>query len=155
VKGWGSVAEFTLYDSLLVERPPATVWHVLTRFERERRWPGGSSVTPLSPQPFGTGSRFREHAKRGPFWATFLLECTEWEPDRVFAWRAKSFGVWGEHRWELRPQPGGTQVLDSERFWGPQPLVLFARLIFPLFGVKGIRRRLLESIRRASLLEHD
>ncbi len=143
-------SSFTLTDSIEIAAPPARVWEVLTDFSRTQRWAGGSPVRLLTPPPPGAGSRFHESVKRGWFWANFDLECTAWEIERAFAWKARSFGVWGEHRWELRPAPGGTLVLDSERFWGPLPLLLFARLIFPLFGVKGIRHRLLVSLKRAS-----
>lgn len=146
-----SLSEFTLRDQILIEAPPERVWEVLTAFHRGRRWLGSARIRPLTPPPFGAGSRFHERSTAGPFWANFRLECTAWEPGRVFAWRARSFGVWGEHRWELRPQDGSTLVLDSERFWGPLPLVLLARPIFVLFRVQRIRRRLLESLRRATL----
>ena len=139
-------SEFTLYDSVAVDAHPEAVWAVLTDFSHQQRWAGGSPVTVLTPPPLSVGSRFHERAKRGLFWANFDLVCTEWEPGRVFAWKARSFGVWGEHRWELRDHEGGTLIWDSERFWGPAPLILVARAIFPLFGVKGIRRRLLESL---------
>lgn len=88
--------------------------------------------------------------RTGPFWANFNLICTEWVPGRAFAWKARSFGVWGEHRWHLVDLTGSTRIDDSEEFSGPVPLLLIARAIFPLFGVKGIRHRLLESVKRAS-----
>lgn len=137
------MVEFTLRASITIDCPRPAVWEVLTGFEQVPRWIGGSPVDVLGSRPFGPGSRFHERVRRGWFWANFDLVCTEWDEGQAFAWKAKSFGVWGEHRWELQEREGGTLVLDSERFWGPLPPVLLSRPIFFLFGVRGIRRALL------------
>ncbi len=123
---------------------------MLTAFERETRWVNASRVRMLTPPPVGVGSRFHEHVRTGPFWANFDLVCTRWEPGRDFAWKARSFGVWGEHGWQLVDLGDRTRVEDAEEFRGPLPLVVIARLIFPLFRVKRIRRRLLEALKRES-----
>ncbi len=147
------MSEFTLCDQITIEAPVAVVWRVLTAFDGDAGRARGSIVHPLTPEPHGVGSRFHELVRVGRFWANFDLECTAWEPGRLFAWRAHSFGVRGEHRWALDDFGGSTLVRDAERFWGPWPLIMLARALFVPFRVKLIRRRSLESLRSRSLAQ--
>lgn len=66
-----------------IEAPAATVWHVVTDWERQGEWILGTRVTVTSSgDPRRLGARFAAFTGVGPLGFNDPMEVTEWDPPR-------------------------------------------------------------------------
>jgi uncharacterized protein YndB with AHSA1/START domain len=125
-------------QELLIARPPADVFAVLTDLERLPKWQKGTvEVRRAGSGPLTAGERLHEvHAAMGRRMAS-TFEVTEHEPPRVFALGAVEGPVPLDGRWELSPDDGGTRL----RFAGSGPVSAWMK---PLIAMqfRGHHRRL-------------
>lgn len=122
-----------------IPHPPASVRAVLADLPAWPRWNpniremrnrGADPADPWRP-----GSRWRENVGRACGRASFDLTTVDAGPDGV-GWEARYLGVRGRHIWRVGPWGEGTLVVSEETFEGPALLVVPARGLFRLFGVR-------------------
>ena len=120
--------------SIVINRPIEEVFEFLTDPANNLLWQGGASESERTSEgPAGVG-------QTGRLVLTFLgrrmestWETTEYEANRVMAYKSTSGSVGYEGRWTLEPVEGGTRytyVLDTESGLGG----VFGRLADPLVG---------------------
>jgi len=102
--------------SKVIDATPAAIFDLLADPARHNLFDGSGSVVGArsgNPERLSLGARFGMDMKMGiPYRIT--SEVTEFEENRVIAWRHLGHHVW---RYELKEVEGGTQVTESFN-WG-------------------------------------
>jgi carbon monoxide dehydrogenase subunit G len=103
-----------LSDSLQIQAPPDRVYQAFTDHNDWKNWMKGFvRVEPLTPGPFGKGTRFREVRKMMGHEAAEVFEVTACDPGRsvsLYIDGTKGSSKKGEYRFDytFEPRDGGT-----------------------------------------------
>jgi uncharacterized protein YndB with AHSA1/START domain len=99
-------------NETVIDRPPAEVFAFLGDAENDRAWrPGVLDIARVSGDGPGAGARYRQGMK-GPGGRRLDadIETTDYEPDRLVAFRGTAGAVRPRGRYELTPEGAGTRV---------------------------------------------
>jgi len=106
--------------SIEIDRPPDTVWSILTDLERWPEWTASvTGIERLDRAAFGMGSRVRI---RQPKLKTMVWEVSEFQRGRLFSWHARSIGISVVASHEVRRAGHGSSVtlrVDQEGWLSP------------------------------------
>jgi len=120
--------------TVLIRRPPAAVFAVVSDLEHATHWvPGLVALEKLTPGPVAVGTQYRQRIHLAGRDVEGVLVISALEPERVFAHTsragpAKLFG-----HFELTPEDGGTRVAHHHEI----RLSGLARAMAPLVASKA------------------
>ena len=102
--------------SILIERPPAAVFALVSDLKRGPEWfTGITRWEPRSRKRRGVGATYRVLVRVGSVEAGGTLVVTEWKPPRTIAWESEQ-GIDQRGRWRLRPTASGTELCLEVEF---------------------------------------
>jgi uncharacterized protein YndB with AHSA1/START domain len=144
-----------------VEAPVAKVWALVSAADRTPEWFTFAERVEVR-SGTGVGQQRTQHGRWGRKHAEVDQEITEYEPNRVLAWRqveepldgkpAPKFAASTEFRIELEPEPDGSST--TVRLRSRQvPASAVKGVVMKLFGTKDIARAMERSLDRLSALE--
>ena len=158
--------QMAVIASRQIDAPVRAVWAVLADLPRWPHWdPYIAGMRRLDfPEAAGAphwqiGARWREQVQRGPFRPVFRLTVCRVEEERELAWETHFLFVHVVHHWRLQPhltadntgRIANTCCIESEeRFVGPAPMILAARVLFAIFRVPQMTRRSLAALALAA-----
>ncbi len=135
-------------SSITIRRPPEAIFHFLSNLHNLQQ-AGGSpvlSLEKLTPEPPGTGFKYREIVQMFPFYkGEFITEITVFEPPRVLelAWTGPA--MIGRDRYELTAVQDGTELVHKKSVSSPRLRIMEPFIRRPLFPRLQAR---LEEIKR-------
>lgn len=142
-----------------VEAPVDKVWALISAADRAPDWFSFAERVEVR-SGAGVGQQRTQHGRWGRKRAEVDQEITEFEPNRVLAWRhveerldgkpAPKFAASTEFRIELEPDGPSTTVRLRSR---QEPASAVKGAIMKLFGTKDIARAMERSLDRLSALE--
>lgn len=92
-----------------IEAPPSRVWDVLLDWEGSEAWMvDATSVTVVSPQREGVGTRVRAVTKVAGIPLTDEMVVIDWFPERLIQVRHERFPILGPAWFALAPKGNGT-----------------------------------------------
>ncbi len=122
--------------SVDIEAPPEAVWPYLVEPEKAKQWFTALKEYTWTSEPGGVGSTFHwlEEANGRTYDIDFVT--TEWEPNRVFAYRMTEgdFFKSYDERWEIDPTPNGSRFTFNDHIEFPYGLL---GKVIGWFGARG------------------
>ena len=107
---------------IAISAPVEEVWAYVAQVERHVDWMADAeSITFLTDQTRGAGTRMSVETAVGPLRTTDIMEFTDWDPPSRMAIRHEGL-VTGAGAFTLRPHPGGTWFSWSEELSFPTHL---------------------------------
>ncbi|MEK7353395.1 MAG: SRPBCC family protein [Chloroflexota bacterium] len=98
-------------DSIKISRPPSQVFAFIADLNNIPKWQAEVvKSTVATPGPTKVGTRFTEGVKMGPIHTTADCEVTEFIPDNLMAFKAKSSLISYEGRILVEPFEKGTNL---------------------------------------------
>jgi len=129
-----------------IDAPPQEVFAYISDLEKHVDWSGGQVITKTSEGPVGAGSTYVTQ-EEGPFGMTLKekVEVIHYQASERFAWRSYGpMGTWFDWSFELRPQNGGTILVERlDRSKG-----LFAAVMLKLMIQRQMRKAMPQGLAR-------
>jgi hypothetical protein len=97
-----------------IDALPGRIFAYISDLEKHVEWSGGQVITKTSEGPLAAGSTY-ETQEEGPFGMILKenVDVLQYHPSERFAWRSYGpMGTWFDWSCELRPQNGGTILVE-------------------------------------------
>lgn len=135
-------------ESIRIHAAVGRVWKVLTDLTCWQDWNTVTSDVACDSTRLAEGTAFRFCLRPFVFPVRVEPVIEEMVPNVRVVWTGRAFGVFARHEWLFGEDGAGTVLTSRETFRGPA--VLLGPLLFPLWRLRALTKRMLEDLRKAA-----